>query len=219
MRSEFDNLYAALFVKHQNHIGVVNTLAKKWSGITRQEIMAQSKIADGGGLTQVLEELEASSFIARHPVFNKREKGFVYHLADDYSLFYLKFVEGKSLTGKNQWFKMADQDAYKIWCGYAFENLCLRHADAILMALNISGIYTEISTYRHKSPETDEGLQIDLLIDRADRAINLCEIKFYTDNYPLTDAYAEQLRQRREKFRHSTGTKKQLFNTLITTFL
>jgi uncharacterized protein len=218
LRIEFPNLYAALFSTHQNHVEVVKTLAKKWQGMTRQEIVANSSMQDGGGLTQVLEELEASSFIARFPHFKKREKGFVYRLADEYSLFYLKFVDGKPLLGKNEWFKQADKDAYKIWCGYAFENICLKHTGEILSALGISGVYSETSTFQYKSEQAGEGFQIDLLIDRADRAINLCEIKFYTDDYPLTDAYADFLRQRREKFRRLTKTKKQLFNTLITTY-
>lgn len=207
MRTEFDNLYAALFLSHQNHIGIIKTLAGKWQGMTRQEIAAHSKIKDGGGLTQVLGELEAASFIMRFPIFKKGAKGFVYRLTDEYSLFYLKFVENKPIFGKNEWLRQAGEDAYKIWCGYAFENLCLKHAEAIKMALGISGIYSETSAYRYKADESGEGFQIDLLIDRADRAMNLCEIKFHGDNYALTDVYADYLRQRREKFRRLVQTK------------
>jgi hypothetical protein len=87
MRTEFDNLYAALFATHQNHIEVIKTLAKRWQGMTRQEIIAHSNLHDGGGLTQVLTELEASSFIMRFPHFSKRDKDFVvYRLSDEYSL-------------------------------------------------------------------------------------------------------------------------------------
>jgi uncharacterized protein len=218
LRTEFPNLYAALFSTHQNHIEVVKTLEKKWQGMTRQEIVANSSMQDGGGLTQVLEELEAASFIARFPQFNKKEKGFVYRLADEYSLFYLKFVDRKPLTGKNEWLMMSDKESYKIWCDYAFENICLKHSEEILTALGIAGIHSEMSTFLHKGDQAGEGFQIDLLIDRADRAINLCEIKFYSDDYLLTDAYADLLRQRREKFRQLTKTKKQLFNTLVTTY-
>lgn len=218
MRSEFDNLYASLFLSHQNHVEVIKALAGKWRGLTRHEIVASTKIPDGGGLTTLLHELEAASFIMRFPLYKKGSKGVVYRLTDEYSLFYLKFVEGKSLLGKNEWLKQADKDSYKIWCGYAFENICLKHAEAIKMALGISAIHTETTSFLHKSETPGDGFQIDLLIDRADRAINLCEMKFYGDHYPLTDPYADTLRQRREKFRQLTGTKKQLFNTLITTY-
>jgi hypothetical protein len=218
MRLEFGSLYAALFQSHQNHIGIIKTLAGKWRGMTRQEIIAHSKMQDGGGLTQVLDELEAAAFITRFPVFKKGGTGFLYRLTDEYSLFYLKFIENKPVFGKNEWLRQANEDAYKIWCGYAFENVCLKHTEAIKMALGISGVYSETSTYQYKADEAGEGFQIDLLIDRADRAINLCEIKFYGDYFPLTDAYADYLRQRREKFRRLTNTKKQLFNTLVTTY-
>lgn len=218
MRSEFGNLYASLFSSHQKHVEVIKALARKWRGLTRQEIVTQTKLQDGGGLTVLLNELEAASFIMRFPLFQKGAKGVLYRLTDEYSLFYLKFIEGKPLLGKNEWLKQSDQNAYKIWCGYAFENICLKHAEAIKMALGIAGVSTETTAFLYKGEAAGDGFQIDLLIDRADRAINLCEIKFYGDNFPLTDAYAATLRQRREKFRQLTNTKKQLFNTLVTTY-
>jgi uncharacterized protein len=218
LRYEFTNLYAALFDNYHNHIAIIKILAGKWRGMTRQELIAQSKFSDGGGLSKILEELEASSFIMQMPSFQKKTKDFVYRLTDEYSLFYLKFIEGKTIMGKNIWLKQSLEDTYKIWSGYAFENVCLKHADAIKMALGISGIYTETSSYYHKGNEESEGFQLDMLIDRADRAINLCEIKFYNDDFPMTDEFATQLRQRRELFRSLTKTKKALFNTLITTY-
>jgi uncharacterized protein len=218
LRYEFTNLYAALFDNYHNHIAIIKILAGKWRGMTRQELIAQSKFSDGGGLNKILEELEASSFIMQMPSFQKKTKDFVYRLTDEYSLFYLKFIEGKTLLGKNIWLKQSLEEKYKIWSGYAFENVCLKHADAIKMALGISGIYTETSSYYHKGNEESEGFQLDMLIDRADRAINLCEIKFYNDDFPMTDEFATQLRQRRELFRSLTKTKKALFNTLITTY-
>jgi uncharacterized protein len=218
LRYEFTNLYAALFDNYHNHIAIIKILAGKWRGMTRQELIMQSKFSDGGGLNKILEELEASSFIMQLPAFQKKTKDFVYRLSDEYSLFYLKFIEGKTIMGKNIWLKQSLEEKYKIWSGYAFENLCLKHADAIKMALGISGIYTETSSYYHKGNEESEGFQLDMLIDRADRAINLCEIKFYNDDFPMTDEFATHLRQRRERFRSLTKTKKALFNTLITTY-
>lgn len=218
LRYEFTNLYAALFDNYQNHIAIIKILSEKWRGMTRQEIIAKSKFHDGGGLSKILEELEASSFIMQIPCFQKKSKGLVYRLTDEYSLFYLKFIEGKTIMGKNIWLKQSSEDKYKIWSGYAFENLCIKHEEAIKITLGISGIYTETSSYFHKGNEESEGFQIDMLIDRADRAINLCEIKFYNDDLPMTDEIANHFRQRRERFRTITKTKKVLFNTLITTY-
>jgi uncharacterized protein len=218
MRTEFNNLYAALFDKHQNHIAVIKVLADKWQGMTRQELISKSKFNDGGGLTKVLEELEAAAFIIQTPSYKKQSKDFVFRLADEYSLFYLKFVENKTILGKNEWLKQSVTEKYKIWTGYAFENICLKHAESIKTALGIAGILTETSSYLYRGDADNAGFQIDLVIDRADRAINLCEVKFYNDDFQMTDDYAHTLRRRREQFRHLTKTKKQLFNTLITTF-
>jgi uncharacterized protein len=218
LRYEFTNLYAALFDHYQNHIAIIKILAGKWRGMTRQEIIIQSKLSDGGGVTKLLDELEASAFIMQLPSFQKKSKDFVYRLTDEYSLFYLKFIEGKAILGKNVWLKQSSEETYKIWAGYAFENICLKHVEAIKMALGISGIYTETSTFLHKSNDESEGFQLDMLIDRADRAINLCEIKFYNDDFPMTDDFANHLRQRKERFKTVTKTKKSLFNTLITTY-
>ena len=226
LRYEFTNLYAALFDNYQNHIFIIKILAEKWRGMTRQEIIVKSKLKDGGGLSKILDELEASSFITQIPSFQKKSKDFFYRLTDEYSLFYLKFIEGKAIMGKNIWLKQSTEEKYKIWSGYAFENLCIKHAEAIKMSLGITGIYTETSSYLYigksrlnqEGSEESEGFQLDMLIDRADRAINLCEIKFYNDDLTITDEFANQLRQRREKFRSMTKTKKALFNTLITTY-
>ena len=218
LRNEFINLYEALFDKHQNHISIIKILSEKWSGMTRQEIIAKSKFKDGGGISKILEELEASSFILKMPAFQKKSKDFVYRLIDEYSMFYLKFVEGKAIVAKNEWQLQFTNEKYKIWAGYAFENICIKHAESIKMALGISGIFTETSSYIFKSTAEQEGFQIDLLIDRADRAINLCEVKFYNDDFLVSDSIATKLRQKREHFRQITGTKKLLFNTIITTY-
>jgi uncharacterized protein len=218
LRDEFTNLYAALFEEYENHILIIRTLAEKWIGMTRQEIITKSKFKDGGGLSKVLEELESSSFIMQMPSFQKKNKNIVYRLTDEYSLFYLKFIDGKSILGKNIWLKQSSTEKYKIWAGYAFENLCLKHADSIKISLGIAGIYTETSSLYYQGDDENLGFQLDMLIDRADRAINLCEIKFYNDDFNISEEYATLLRKRRESFRRITKTKKMLFNTLITTY-
>ncbi|MCU0469035.1 MAG: ATP-binding protein [Arcicella sp.] len=218
MQTEFHSLYAALFEGYQSHISIIRALAEKWQGLSRSEIIKSTKLADGGGLSQVLSELEASSFITKLLPMGKKQKDALYRLSDEYSLFYLKYIEKKSKSSKYEWLKIAQTDTYKIWCGYAFENVCIRHVEAIKTALGISGIYTEISSYWYRGNEEEQGFQIDLLIDRADNAINICEMKFVNDDFRMTESYTIQLKRRREAFRNVSKTKKMLFNTLITTY-
>ena len=218
LRQEFGNLYAALFDHPENHVAVIKALSQKHSGMTRQEIIAATKFTDGGGLSKVLEELETSNFIMQMLPFGKIKKDTVYRMADEYSLFYLKFIEGQRAGTNTSVFTNIADEKHKIWRGYAFENICIKHADAIKQALGISGINTFINSFAQKADKNNSGLQIDMLIDRADNTINICEIKFYNDTIEPNLEMADMLRKRRELFRRLSGTKKQLFNTIISTY-
>lgn len=215
---EFHNLYAAFYEYPDNHVSIIQALKKKWKGLTRQEIIKATGISNGGGLTKVLHELVASTFVIEVLPYGKKKKDTLYRLADEYSLFYLQFMEAKGRKGKDDWMKTFASQAYKTWCGYAFENICLKHEHVIKKALGISGIKTEVSSFAGSRDKAGDGLQIDMLIDRADKAINLCEIKFYADEWKLTANDAAIMRKRRERFRQLTNTKKMLINTVISTY-
>ena len=119
----------------------------------------------------------------------------------------------------NNWLSyQSSSDIYQSWQGYAFESICIKHAEAIKLCLGISGINANIGSYLHKGTEESDGIQIDMLIDRADYVINLCEIKYYNKPTRVTSAFADKLRIRNATFCAITKTKKAVFNTLITTF-
>ncbi len=219
LRTEFDELYASLFDNHQNHVAVIKALATRWSGMTIGEISKSSKISDGGGLHRILNDLELGSFILKMPPLFNKKKGAIYRLADEYSRFYIHFIEGQKYGVINNWLSyQSSSDVYKSWQGYAFENICIKHADAIKTALGISGINANIGSYLHKASEKSEGMQIDMLIDRADNVINLCEIKYYNKPLKVTASLSESLRIRSATFSAISNTKKAVFNTLITTY-
>lgn len=217
LRLEFDNLYAALFKNHDKYILVIRALSTKWKGLTRNEIIQKSGIPNGGGLTDILRDLELSSFITPTYPFNKKKRDTLYRLTDEYSLFYLKFIEG-SRPNPGFWLQMGQKQTYKSWSGYAFENLCFKHINQIKHALGISGVYTEQSSFLQISNKTNPGAQIDLIMDRADNCINLCEAKFYDTAYTLDKKYAESLKTKKDVFTNVTGSKKNIFITLITAY-
>ena len=218
LRNEFKNLYHALFDKAENHISVIRALATKWKRLTRQEIIKHTGLRNGGGLSTILDELETCGFILRILPFKKQTKDALYRLIDEYSLFYIHFIEKSRVSNTNIWLQKLTTHSFKIWLGYAFENLCMRHSEAINAALGISGVVTEVSSFYFKGNENYEGFQIDMLIDRADLTINICEIKFH--NAPLTIDYAtaEKLRTRKLLFQKFSKTKKLLLNTYITCY-
>ncbi len=218
LRTEFANLYSSLFKNPERYEAIVRILAGKWQGLSRAEIVAKSKIKDGGGLTNILQELEQSGFITAYVPFNKKKKDTLFRLTDNYSLFYLKFIQALANNQSNSWQMLSQTQSWKSWSGYAFENICLQHIEQIKKALGITGIHTNQFSFFAKASETHKGTQIDLLIDRQDKVINLCEIKFYNDTLTLTKTYAENLIHKKRLFKQLSKTKKQLFITLITTY-
>lgn len=218
LRDEFSKLYPALFNNAENHIAVIRALASKKSGLTRNQIIELAKIPSGGTSKRVLEELEQSGFISIYTPFGRKKKDRLYRLTDEYSLFYLHFIDGKIFNERNVWDKLSQTQQYKSWSGYAFESICLKHISQIKKALGISGMYSESASYLKKGTGQTKGVQMDLLIDRNDHIINLFEIKFYNRPYILTKEYAKQLREKIALFQYYTQTKKQIFLSFITTF-
>lgn len=218
LSDEFSKLYPSLFEHSEIHLSVVRTLAERHQGMTRQEIISRSKLADGGGLSRVLDELVQSGFISFSFAYNRKKRDKIYRLIDQYSLFYLQFIEKNTLDSKNIWNKISQTQAYKVWSGYAFENICLQHISEIKEALRIGGIYSNASSFLKKGTATEEGTQIDLLIDRNDQVINIVEIKFYNEVFTISKEYATKLRQKLRVFQGSTQTRKQLMLVLLTTF-
>lgn len=218
LRNEFPDLYPSLFSNASNHISVVRALAKSRQGLPRQAIVANSKLPEGGSTSKVLEELEQSGFISSYYPFGKQKKDMLYRLTDEYSLFYLRFIERHKDEGRNTWNHLSQTQTAKVWAGYAYENACLKHLPQIKKALGIAGVYAQSSTFLQKGNDTEKGAQIDLVLDRNDQTINLFEIKFYHTDFIFTETEASALRNLMAVFKQKTGTKKHLMMTLITTF-
>ncbi len=214
LKNEFDNLYKALFSNYGKYILVIRALASKWMGLTRNEIVAYTKIETGGAMSSILYDLETSGFIQSILPFGKQQRDTLYRLTDEYSLFYIHFIEANNRI-ENYWIKKYNTPTVKAWQGYAFENICLKHIEGIKQTLGISGILTSEYSFYKKKDATSAGCQIDLLIDRADNAINICEMKFYNGAYTLTEESVKTLQHKRNIFQEKTNTKKQLFLTLI----
>jgi uncharacterized protein len=213
---EFANLYKSLFDKAERHEAIVYSLAKKGKGLTRDEISAESGLPRGGSLTRLLDELEESGFIRRYIPFGKKSRNTLYQLCDFFSLFHLRFIKGRKTFDKDHWVKLIDSTKYRAWSGFAYEQVCMSHIPQIKKALGISGIETESSSWR--SSNTTNGAQIDLLIDRRDGVINICEMKFSVGSFIIDKKYNNELLNKVNVFKLETAAKKSIFLTMITTF-
>jgi hypothetical protein len=220
LRNEFGQLYASLFDDSEEHMAIVKALACKPRGLTRNELLEAAGMASGGTATKRLDELAESGFIQSCVPFGRREKDALIRLSDEFSLFHSTWISplGKQLAGKDHWIKQRQSPAWRAWSGYAFEGICLKHSTRLKVALGIAGVQTTESPWQHSGSKGGTGAQIDMLIDRADGTINLCEMKFSEGPFTIDKRYAEELRNKRETFRRVTGTRKNLFITMVTTF-
>lgn len=215
LRNEFPNLYGSLFDHPERHMDIVKELARHPQGRTRTQLL--KAYTSGGRLSRTLFELEEASFITQHEPFGNKKSGAVYRLTDEYSLFYLKWIEGKKIAGENAFFN-TETSAWRAWSGYALEALAFKHIEQILDALKIGGLQVSAHSWVHRKNATwPQGAQIDLLLDRPDNSINLLEIKCSHAPFAITHAYAKNLRTKIGTFRDVTKTRKNLFLTFLTT--
>ena len=216
LRDEYSKLYSSLFKSPHNYMQIIEALAKKRKGLTRDEVVKYSKISNGGALTSMLEELELCGFISINSNFTTKKNRQLYQLTDLYSLFYLSFIKGKRNINTRYWSALINTPTRHTWAGYSFELLCQLHIRQIKKALGISGVIAYASGWRSRNSEN--GAQIDLLIDRSDAIINLCEVKYATKEFVITKSYDEKLRDKRNVFLEETNEKKSIHTTLITTY-
>ncbi|MBC7890212.1 MAG: AAA family ATPase [Ferruginibacter sp.] len=215
---EFKNLFLSVFDDATYHMEVIRALAKKGVGLTRNGIIEASKLSSGGGTTQILEELTESGFITPYIPFDRTSKDSIYKLTDEYSHFYVKFIENSKFAGPGTWSRFTAGTSWKSWSGTAFESVCMKHGLQLKRSLGIESVHTEISMWRYRPQTGEQGAQIDLLIDRQDQCINVCEIKFSIDEYEISKKYANELENKLKVFRGNTKTRKTLFLTMVTTY-
>lgn len=219
LRIEFDELYNALFTNAERYVQVVQLLARHKEGLTRAEIGAKAKM-EGKTLTTVLKNLERCDFVLRYSQYGNKVKDAIYRLCDFYALFYQAYVESNTSLDEQWWSKHFQTHEVEAWEGRTFEMVCMLHTNAIKHRLGISGIATEISSWRYvpEKESGERGAQIDMVIERADRVIHVCEMKFSIGQYVLTSAYAKYMGDRAELFRVKTKTRYAVVPTLVTTY-
>ncbi|MEL6986261.1 MAG: ATP-binding protein [Bacteroidota bacterium] len=215
LKSEFEKLFASLFENEARHMSIIKALASTKRGLTRNEISTKTKTNTGGTLTRNLKELLESGFISYSNNYNGRKSTGLYRLIDEYSLFYLKFIDNHKRKQQN-WSLMTNTHSWKSWSGFSFEMICLKHVDQIKKAMGVAIISSE--EYNWKSKRIEKGAQIDLIIDRADNVITLFEIKFSEGPFTISKSYAENLRNKKLAFRTETKSRKSIFIFFLSTF-
>ena len=217
LQNEFDRLFDSIFVGAEGVKNIVRFLYKRNAGYTRKEIVKGLGMTDGGKITRDLNALITSDFILKYVPFGLSKKEEHYKLIDPFCLFYLHFVDGKTASANINWQQINNTQAVISWRGFAFENVCFNHVEQIKKSLGISGVVTSTSAWSKKKDD-QEGTQIDLLIVRNDNVINMCECKFYSDEFTVDEAYFRKVSRRAEMLLEKSSPKTAIYSTLITTF-
>ena len=212
LENEFDELYASLFEHPEPYLAIVTALAKKKCGMTRDEVSRTSGVLNSGALSQYLKVLEQCGFVRKFTELGRKTKGAVVQLIDNFTLFYFMFMESNKSNDTHYWSAMADTRVHSTWAGLAFERLCLQHVDGIKRALGIAGVLTNVHSWRNANA------QIDLLIDRRDGIINICEMKYWAGPYVMTAEDDAALMSKKSELKAAVGTRKAVHLTMVTSF-
>lgn len=218
LRDEFEALYSTIFKNPAGYVKVIEALGQRRMGLNRDEILSISGIQDGGTFSTILAELEQCGFIRRYQPFGLKENNALYQLIDNYTLFYFHCIRKNAFADEAYWQHTYLSPSHSIWSGLAFEQVCLQHIPQIKSALGISGVVSNVCSWRTGKTDSHPGAQIDLLIVRGDNVVNVCEMKYYNAPYVITDAEALRLRERMSIFKQTTKTRMALHLTMITCF-
>ena len=218
LRNEYHEMFASLFKDATQHLKVLEELCKKKAGLTREQLTENSSIKNDGTLTKVLEELELCGFVQKYHKIGQEKKGAIFQIIDNFVLFHFKFLANGKNKDQNFWSKSLNKPVLNTWFGLAFERLCLQHLEQIKRALGISGVLTNTASWFTAATKDQQGAQIDLLIDRDDGIIDLCEMKYSKDKFSLSKDDYNNIKNKRERFASSVKTRKAIQIVLITSF-
>lgn len=220
---EFNNLYSTLFNSGEAHIELARIITESAYGVGQEELVRKtSKLSSGGRIISYLDDLEQAGIIIRITPFGHKKRGIYYKMVDEYSLFYFRWIEPikKSLLHqgikKGYWQRMQSSPSWYSWAGYTFESVCLKHHLQISETLNLSPTAIPYSwRFVPAMGSKDKGAQIDLLFDRDDNAITICEIKYTQNPFVFDKSYAQKINQKIEIFQKRTGTSKNIFMAFV----
>ncbi len=218
LHDEFEALYSTLFKRPENYLKVIECMSNgKRSGMTREDILRESKIADGGTFSNILEELEECGFIRCFASADTTGTNALFQLIDNYTLFYYLCIKKNAFSDEHYWANTFTSPSHNVWKGHAFERVCLQHVTQIKAALGISGVQTNVCSWQARGSGERRGAQIDLVMQRADGFTDLCEMKHSSSIFAIDKEYALNLQNKLEAYQELSKDKRTLHLIMVTT--
>lgn len=218
LQKEYDRLFTSLFADNAGYRRIIEVLSRNRYGLTRETISAKAEVALGGTLSNMLKALVQSDLVSTYWNFGESKRMLYYKLSDMFCLFYLGFVQRNPTGNRTFWNDNQNSPRLNSWRGRAFEDLCFVHKEQVKHALGIDGVQAEVFPWHATGDGASIGAQIDMLIERADRVMNLCEMKFTQDDFVISKDYDERLRRKLSVLLERTNGKRNVQLTLVTTF-
>lgn len=217
LHNEFNELYDSLFNEPESYLKIIDVLGTIRLGMTRDELVKEGGITSNGKLTRMLEDLTECGFIKRIPSYGGKSKDDLIQLVDNFTIFYYKYIKENQNNDEHFWSNSYNSPIRAAWTELAFERVCFQHIPQIKQAMGIAGVATQCYSWKAKGGMHSSGAQIDMVLDRSDNIINICEIKFSKGEYTITKDYAMSLNNKVKRFIDDTKTKKSILLTMITT--
>lgn len=218
LKDEYDRLFFSLFVNPDVMKSIIEALFTKSRGLSRKELTELTGITDGGDLSKQLKALLSGDFVMEYNSFGNDKNESFYKLIDPFCLFYLEFMQGRKRRRTQNWTNIEDSASVRTWKGYAFENVCWNHRIKIKNALQIGGVSTTETLWSKRGTAETPGTQIDMIIERKDNVVDMCEMKFSSDDYEVDLDYHKKLEARKKILREKISKKAVVHNVLVTTY-
>lgn len=222
LTSEYENLFSSLYDDSDLHYKIVGALSKRQSGVTRAELLHDLKITDGGTVSKAIDELTHAGFIERFEFYDGKARDLRLRIVDAFVLFHLKWIKPNTrgalskVSDPKIWLKLSQKPAFLVWQGYAFENLCYAHIPQIRKALGIEDILSTVGIWNVTPSKETRGCQIDLIFDRDDKFVTLCEMKFSDKPFLVTEGFVENFSAKQKCFEEHFKPKKAVTRAIIT---
>lgn len=218
LSEEFDRLFASVFSRPEDMKKIVKLLSTRHSGYTMEDIATKTGLPTGGNLSNLLKALIASDFVLRYVPFGCSKREVHYKLIDPFCIFYLRYIPDNASYVGSFWQQNQTSQSIISWRGFAFEEVCLLHINQIKQTIGILGVSSRQSSWAVKGIDGEEGTQIDLIIERADHIVNLCEMKFYGENFSVDKAYYQKMSNREKILTEKISRKDIVHPILVTTY-
>ncbi len=150
---EYDRVFTSSMAKNRNYRKTIQFLSKRRYA-SRGEILKHLQLRSGGGISELLIDLQLCDFITQEIPFHLGPRSTLarYHMSDPYLQFYFKFIQPRLKNIQRGDYNdnptaAVNRKSFDTWLGFAFERFCRQNDKRIAAALGIQGIHYRAGSF------------------------------------------------------------------------